>query len=162
MSFMKCCFVSQTAGMCVCMHVGILLSLPSYLSWVWGSSHVGGRQPSLQSAGCRRSLALGQTPSSHVWSPLMSLSSSAGLCGPTPASPAQCTKKRQGHRKESIIVCYYTGSVYFGENRQGQNVNYRGRVRKHFRSRRRWQRQIETCQPLSTLSAFCGEHSKVK
>lgn len=29
----------------------------------------------------------------------MSLFSSAGLCDPTPASPAPCTEKRQGHRK---------------------------------------------------------------
>lgn len=37
----------------------------SYLSWVWGSSHVGGRQLSLPRAEFHQSFALGQKQSSR-------------------------------------------------------------------------------------------------
>lgn len=80
----------------------VLVFSPSHLSWVWGSSHAGGRRPSLQNAGCRRSLALVQTPSSRGWSLLMSLSFLAELCGPAPASPALCTERRSRWRLSSV------------------------------------------------------------
>lgn len=70
----------------------------SYLSWVWGSSHAGGRQLSLPCAEFHQSVALGQKQSSHGWSPLMFPSLLAGHCGPTQDSPELYTT-RDGNKR---------------------------------------------------------------
>ncbi len=88
-----------------------LTQIKTCLSWVLGSCREGGRQLSPQSAGCHTPLGLEQTPSIHVWSPRLRLSSLTGLGVPAPVSPAQCTEIR-GKQKSSVSLLYSEHECY--------------------------------------------------